>query len=76
MIKEIEKWGWKLDPNRVIEHDYYMIINNNSCRLYYDKHSRTWIFTKNGKVQFKGEVEKDIEEVLEVLSDIKLVCYA
>lgn len=75
MQSNIEKYGWKLDPNRVIEHDYYMIVNNNSCRLHYDKHNRAWIFTKNGKINFRGEVEKNIDEILEVLSDIKLICY-
>ena len=76
MKEKIEEWGWILDPNRVIEHDYYMIINNNSCRLYFDKHNQAWIFVKNGKVQFRGEIEKNINEICEVLSDIKLVCYA
>ena len=70
----IEKYGWKHDPNRIIEHDYYQIVNNNSCRLHYIKHSRTWVFTKNNIVCFRGE-DANPEDILEVLSDIQINVY-
>lgn len=72
----IEKWGWALDPYRVTEYDYKKIVNNVICRLHFDKRNRTWIFTKDGKIMFKGEIEKNMDEISEVLSDINLICYS